>query len=425
MNEFNLSTLDEEQRAVVLSSSSNILVAAGAGSGKTRVLTERIKYLLRMGIEPHNIVAFTFTNMAADEMKSRLKDVEGIGDAFVGTMHAFAHKVYHNGGYKFTMLNDQTYQLVMEEILNKPHNSALTIKRWLQYMDVEKDVKKGRKDASALSDFLYPSEKAVLYNCGDEFTAICERDNIITFEQLLEYAKEYYETLGANIEYLLVDEFQDICPDEYKFITALNANNYFFVGDDWQSIYGFKGGDVNIFNKLAKDPTFSTYYLQNNYRNASRIITLADRVIDQVQNKVDKAIVGMNPQEGLVSIAQMSNKMRIANILNNDKNNWCDWFVLTRTNREAYTLADLLDDQGVNYCFINRSEMSLEEIEEALKLNLVKIMTVHAAKGLESKKVILYGRFPLQQPSYMRNEEERKVMYVGITRAIEKLYIFN
>jgi superfamily I DNA/RNA helicase len=111
--------------------------------------------------------------------------------------------------------------------------------------------------------------------------------------------------------------------------------------------------------------------------------------------------------------------------LKNDKQNWRDWFILTRTNKEAYQLADLLDDEGIDYCFITRSEMTLDELQDAMKKNLVKIMTVHASKGLENKKVILYGRFPIQQPPYMRNPEERKVMYVGVTRAIESLYIFN
>ena len=127
----------------------------------------------------------------------------------------------------------------------------------------------------------------------------------------------------------------------------------------------------------------------------------------------------------MVAVDRRDHSERIVRLLQNDKNNWRDWFVLTRTNKEAYQLADLLDDEGINYCFIHRSELTLEELEEAMKSNLVKIMTVHSAKGLENKKVILYGNFPIKQPPYLRNPDERRVMYVGITRAIERLYLFN
>lgn len=133
----------------------------------------------------------------------------------------------------------------------------------------------------------------------------------------------------------------------------------------------------------------------------------------------------MHEGVGTWQVQRKDNKEYLVNILRNDKANWRDWFVLTRTNREAYQLADLLDDEGINYCFLRRSDMTLDELEEALKTNLVKIMTVHSSKGLENKKVILYGNFPLNMPSWYRNTDERKVMYVGVTRAIDRLYIFN
>lgn len=85
--------LDEQQQAIVNSEAKNIVVVAGAGSGKTRVLTERVKHLLETGVMPHNIVAITFTNLAAEEMRTRLKDLDGIGDAFIGTIHSFANRL--------------------------------------------------------------------------------------------------------------------------------------------------------------------------------------------------------------------------------------------------------------------------------------------------------------------------------------------
>lgn len=418
--------LDKQQKEVVTSTAQNILLVAGAGSGKTRVLTERIKWLLDGGVQPSNIVAITFTNMAADEMKARLKSVNVIGDAFIGTIHSFANRIYKNSGETYRIMTEQEEQLIYEEILNMPKYNALTIKRWLAFKDLEKKVESGRMEEQQMWDFLTPSERNVLYTCPPEFTRIRKRDHIITFDELLDYATKYYETLGASIEHLLVDEFQDIGTLEYKFIKALNAEHYFFVGDDYQAIYGFKGGNDEFFKQLCnRDKSFQTYFLNNNYRSCKAVINMGEKIIEQVPDRIHKKAIVINKEPGIVEIDNKSHTGHIVSLLQKDKQNWRDWFVLTRTNKEAYQLADLLDDEGIDYCFITRSDMSLEELQEAMKKNLVKIMTVHASKGLENKKVILFGRFPIQQPAYMRNSEERKVMYVGVTRAISELYIFN
>jgi DNA helicase-2/ATP-dependent DNA helicase PcrA len=417
--------LDNQQEAVVYSKAKNILVIAGAGSGKTRVLTERIKHLLETGVEPHNIVAITFTNMAAEEMKDRLKDVPTIGDIFVGTIHSFANRIYRNSGKPYQLLTSETEQLIMEEILAKPQYSALTLKRWLQYMDLKKLVDTCQEDESKLSEFLFPSEQNVLSKCRPDIEAIMKRDNIITFDELIEYATEYYKSLGAKIEHLFVDEFQDIGTLEYDFVRALDGEHYFFVGDDWQAIYGFKGGNVSIFKKLVRDKSFTKYYLTNNYRSGEAIIKLGEKVIYQVRDIIEKGVNVIRGGNSFTTIQPKSQQHKIVTLLKNDKDNWRDWFVLTRTNKEAYALSDLLDDENIDYCFVRKSDLTLEELREAMRKNQVKIMTVHSAKGLENKKVILYGSFPIVQPSYLKNNDERKVMYVGITRAEEQLHIFN
>jgi DNA helicase-2/ATP-dependent DNA helicase PcrA len=418
--------LDAQQKAVVTSEAKNILVVAGAGSGKTRVLTERIKWLLHNGVQPSNIVAITFTNMAADEMKARLKEVNTIGDAFIGTIHSFANRIYKNSGETYRIMTEQEEQLIYEEICNMPKYNALKIKRWLQFMDLRKQADAGRIDERQAWEFLNPSERNVLYTSKGDFERIRKRDNLITFDELLNFATSYYESLGASIEHLLVDEFQDIGSLEYKFIKALNAEHYFFVGDDYQAIYGFKGGNDEFFKNICnRDKAFQTYFLNNNYRSCKEVIDMGEKVIAQVPDRIRKRAVAINKTPGRVEICAKDRTSKLTSLLKEDEDNWRDWFVLTRTNKEAYTLADLFDDEGINYCFITRSELTLEELQEALQKNLVKIMTVHASKGLENKKVILYGRFPVQQPPYMRNPEERKVMYVGVTRAIESLYIFN
>lgn len=417
--------LDDQQKEIVMSGANNIIVVAGAGSGKTRVLTERVKYLIETGTQPHNIVAITFTNLAAEELKERLKMVPGIGDAFIGTIHSFANHIYKNSGVAYSLMTEEAEHLIYEELLNKEKYRALSFKRWLQYMDKRKLVEAGRADESILQDFLNPSERNVLYTCGPDVKAIMKRDNIITFDELIKYATIYYRSLGASIEHILVDELQDIGSAEYKFIRALNAEKYFFVGDDWQAIYGFKGGNVEIFKGLVSDPAFTCYYLTNNYRNAKTIMKIGTQVISQVQDRIQKKTSLLSTVEGRVTSQTKAQKEKLVALLKEDKANYRDWFILTRTNREAYQLADLLDDNEIDYCFIRKSDLTLEELQEAMIENQVKIMTVHSSKGLENKKVILYGNFPIIQPPYMRNMDERKVMYVGVTRAKEELHIFN
>lgn len=420
--------LDAEQTAAVHATDKNVIVVAGAGSGKTRVITERIKYLLTSGVDPSSIVAITFTNMAADEMKARLKDVPNLGDAFIGTLHSFANRIYKNSGETYSIMNEEMEQLIMEEICNLPkYKGQLTIRRYLQYKDMEKKADLGQVDESAPMNMLEPSERNVLYTCQGDFDRIRHRDKIITFDELLMYTESYFRAIGASCDHVLVDEFQDIGSLEWGFIKGLKAEHYFLVGDDYQAIYGFKGGNVDIFKSMVNRPKtgFTTYFLQNNYRSRRQIVEFAEKIIQQCSSRIHKKANVKADGIGYVSIDRKQNTGAIVKLLKDDRQNWRDWFVLTRSNKEAYQLADLFDDEGIDYAFLRRSDMTLDELNEALKKNLVKIMTVHSAKGLENKKVILYGNFPVKPPVYFKNEEERRVMYVGITRAIEELHLFN
>jgi DNA helicase-2/ATP-dependent DNA helicase PcrA len=418
--------LDKQQEEIVNSTEKNIIVVAGAGSGKTRVLIERIRKLLKDGVPPSNIVAITFTNMAAEEMKERLVDVNDIGDAFIGTIHSFANKIYKTSGISYLILNSEIEQKVYHEVLSMREYSDLTFRRWLKYQDLQQKVERFQAPEEELNNFLLPSEQNVLMNCRKDLLRIYKRDNIIDFKQLLEYSTAYYQSIGAKLEHLFVDELQDIDKTEYYFLVSLKADNYFFVGDDWQAIYGFKGGDVNIFKNLTQDPNFRTYYLTNNYRNTQSITKMGLQVIHQASKVIiPKNVVVMSKTEGIVTIHTKSQIGLIINMFEKDFDNLKDWFLLTRSNKEAYELFEALKDAEVPVTFIKRTDYTLAELRAVMKENSVKILTVHSSKGLENKKVILYGNFPIVQPSYMLNTEERKVMYVGITRASEELHIFN
>lgn len=417
--------LDKEQEQAVKTDKKKVIVVAGAGSGKTRVLTERVKYLIESGVEPVNIACITFTNMAAQEMKKRLSDVDTIGDAFIGTIHSFANTIYKTSGFKYQIFNFEVKIKLYREVLeNRTLYRNLTFQKFLRYLDYEKMTEDGLISEEELSDFLLPSERDDLAESKKEVRRLCKERSIVTFAELLEKTREYYHMIGGSLKYVLVDEFQDVGALEASFIKNLNAENEFYVGDDWQSIYGFNGGDVKIFKNLINDENFTTYYLQNNYRNASSVLDIAKKVIDQVESKIEKDIKVISDNEGEVVI---STKGKIDKFLDDikEEEKFKDWFILTRTNREALTVADLLHKKQIPIMNVKKAGVSFEKMNEILSQESVKILTVHSAKGLENKNVLLYGNFPINVPTYMKNEDERKVMYVGITRAKNKLILLN
>lgn len=435
-------TLDPQQDAAVHARDSDILVVAGAGSGKTRVLTERVKFLLEDGVAPHNIVAITFTNMAAEEMRERLDNIPGIGDAFIGTIHSFANKVMKLSGKQYTLLNDELDNSIHRELITK-YCKFLTFERFLEYKDKVTLAMIGRISEEEVQHFLTDSErgelniierspkeiKAEIKHCGktdypESVKTICRQRGIITFDELLRMAEKYFREINAHIEHCLVDEFQDVGTLEFNFIDALQADNYFLVGDDWQSIYSFKGGNVNIFMKLIEDGHFHTFYLTNNYRNSKAVLDMANTIINQVSRKISKTIVQMSGSEGSVQVAS---KRALTGVLQQVKKdqNYGDYFFLVRTNKDLYYIAEQLQDAEVPFTTFKREGMTLADLKKHMNSNRVKLLTVHVSKGLEAKNVILYGNFPVQCPNYRRDEEERKVMYVGITRAKENLVILN
>ena len=425
--------LSKEQKQIVESDAKNIIVAAGAGSGKTRVLIERIKYLLEeKSVDPSNIVAITFTNMAADEMRERLSNVKGIGDAFIGTIHSFANRIFRNAGVEYQIYSDEKDSELHKYLIDK-YCKFLTYYKYLQFKDLRNKAEMGIISEDNFRSFLLPSERAELSAMDNDNSAsfpetiksLCRQFNLITFDQLLGYATDYFKSIGAEIEYVLVDEFQDVGTLEYNFIKSLNAHNYFFVGDDWQSIYGFKGGNVNIFKSLISDKRFTKYYLQDNYRSGSEIIKLSKQIINQVPGIIQKKIVCKSGRTGTVRV---DNKCHLQTYLENIRLNgehFGDWFILVRSNRDVYQYSDLLKRMRIPFSTFKRADLSLNELRAEMAKDTVKLLTIHTSKGLEAPNVLLVGNFPIKVPIYQRSYDERKVMYVACTRSQNQLIILN
>lgn len=421
--------LDKNQQEIVDSNEPRIIVEAGAGSGKTRVLIERVKRLLKDGVEPSNMVCITFTNMAAEEMKERLVGVPGIGDCFIGTIHSFANKIFKNSNIEYKLFNEEIQDQFMS-VLIALYGKFLTMPVYIKYKDYAKKVDMGLMEEEDIERFIDPNAlyeiKVFLKNYRDKnypenMNILCKRHNVITFDELLERTTKYFKEIDGKVEYLFVDEFQDIGPLEKKFFQALNADNYFYVGDEKQALYAFKGGNVNFFLNLIKSPKWKTYYLKNNYRCGQAILELATRVIVQADDVISYESIC---KSGKVGNTIVDSKYNIDNYLKSITN-YKDWFVLVRTNKDLVKLEAKMREFEIPYVSFRKGEMTLDQMRNCMAEDKVKLLTIHTSKGLESPNVLLWGNFPIRQKPYLRNNDELKVLYVGITRGIDQTIVLN
>lgn len=421
--------LDKNQQEIVDSNEPRIIVEAGAGSGKTRVLIERVKRLLKDGVEPSNMVCITFTNMAAEEMKERLVNVHGIGDCFIGTIHSFANKIFKNSNIEYKLFNEEIQDQFMS-VLIALYGKFLTMPVYLKYKEYAKKVDMGLMEEEDIERFIDPNAlyeiKVFLKNYRDKnypenMNILCKRHNVITFDELLERTTKYFKEIDGKVEYLFVDEFQDIGPLEKKFFQALNADNYFYVGDEKQALYAFKGGNVNFFLNLIKSPKWKTYYLKNNYRCGQAILELATRVIVQADDVISYESIC---KSGKVGNTIVDSKYKIDNYLKSITN-YKDWFVLVRTNKDLVKLEAKMREFEIPYVSFRKGEMTLDQMRNCMAEDKVKLLTIHTSKGLESPNVLLWGNFPIRQKPYLRNNDELKVLYVGITRGIDQTIVLN
>lgn len=428
-------TLDKIQTSIVESEAKNIIVAAGAGSGKTRVLTERVKRLLQSGVNPRSVVIITFTNMAAEELYERLADVPNIKQCFIGTIHAFAKQMLMLSGTNFEIFSEFHQMEYMKYIIPQ-YAKYCTLSDYDQYVKYCKLAASGKMYKSDIesrfSVKVYEELCILLHNSASSILNIedypitvpilCKRNNVITFDELIKQSAKYFDKTHTSVDYLFVDELQDIGYIEYDFLTALKAKHNFFIGDDYQAIYGFKGGDVNIFLSLMNSPDWTAYLMTNNYRNGVKILDVANTVINKADDILDKNSHSCVPYEGAVTFRSQVGIDNFLKTFDINSDNYSDWFVLTRTNKHLNKLAKLLEHYHIPFTCFRKSELTKKQLDDAMKSNTVKLLTIHTSKGLESDNVVLYGDFKL---SGTMSSDETKVFYVGITRARKQLYIFN
>ena len=231
------------------------------------------------------------------------------------------------------------------------------------------------------------------------------------FDMILRKALTIPKGRYPKFTHLLIDEFQDTGQLEYSFIERIPTKNFFAVADERQAIYGFKGASDIYVRNLYHDAFCKVYYLNQNYRCAPNIISYADSLIASM-DKLSPKTEAIKTKDGYVN-----EHSTFADALDELEwsQDWGNWFILTRTNNELATAITKLEERNIPYISFKKGDLDLIEMEALLKDNRVKVLTIHTAKGLENKNVIVTG-------ARLYNEEERKIAYVAATRAEQSLY---
>ncbi|WGS66175.1 UvrD-helicase domain-containing protein [Enterobacteriaceae bacterium ET-AT1-13] len=382
-----IKNMNENQIEAITSNNKNLLILAGAGSGKTRVLVNRIFWLIKnQNISPKSILAVTFTNKSSKEIYNRINKLIkfNINDIWVGTFHGLAYKMlYLNSNNKNFQIIDKNDQIYLIKSITKKLN--LDIKKYppiksMYYINKIKNLGLYSKDY-------------VDMNCSNEFNnkllyiykiyqKECYKHCFLDFGEILISANDFLfknpvvlKKYNMQFKYILIDEFQDINNIQYKWISTIkNKNNKIMVvGDDDQSIYGWRGAKSEFIQKFIFDyPDTKIIRLEQNYRSTGNILFAANELINNNNNRIKKKLWTQKKNGELISIYSAKNEIDEAVFIVNYIKIWKynggllnDFAVLYRKNIQSNILEKILLRNNINYeilnsiNFFNRIEIKL------------------------------------------------------------------
>ena len=376
-----LNQLNEAQLAPVLQQQGAMIVIAGAGSGKTRVLTFRIAYLMSKGVDPFNILALTFTNKAAREMKSRIARIVGGSEAknlWMGTFHSVFAKILRfeadRLGYpsNFTIYDTQDSQSVIRAVIKELHldkdiykykqvysrissykNSLITVKAYFnnpELMEADAMAKIPRMGE------IYKSYVDKCFKAG----AMDFDDLLLKTNELLTRFPEVLAKYQDRCRYILVDEYQDTNHSQYLIIKALSDRfqNICVVGDDAQSIYAFRGANINNILNFQNDyDNVQVFRLEQNYRSTKNIVNAANSIIEKNKTRLDKIVWTANDEGSKIlvnrSMTDGDEGRFVASTIFEQKMNQQlangNFAVLYRTNAQSRAIEDALRKKDIPY----------------------------------------------------------------------------
>ena len=380
MNNY-LENLNEEQRKPVLHTEGPLMVVAGAGSGKTRVLTYKIIHLLKKGVSPFNILALTFTNKAAKEMKQRISKLTNDNQAksiWMGTFHSVFARILRSEseliGFppNFTIYDSYDSEKLISNIikemnLNKDFYKAKGIKNRVSSLKNSFITPKNYFNQPELIESDKLANRIQFGEIYRNYVDRCFKSAVMDFDdlllktnQLLNSSPETLIKYQKIFKYILVDEYQDTNYSQYLIIKSLadRYQNLCVVGDDSQSIYSFRGANIdNILNFKKNYPECTTYKLEQNYRSSKNIVEGANSLIKKNKFKIDKNIWTLNDSGSKIILNRSQNdndegRFVASNIFeekNNNQLNNGSFAVLYRTNAQSRSIEDALRKINIDY----------------------------------------------------------------------------
>ncbi len=368
-----ISSLNDAQRQAVSAPPQALLVLAGAGSGKTRVLVHRIAWHVRINhISPQNILAVTFTNKAAGEMRVRVEDLLKISarSMWIGTFHGLAHRLLrqHTKQAKlpdgFQIMDSDDQLRIVKRLLKSMNidDSKWPPKQVQWFINGQKEEGVRAKHLADNGDF-YFKQMLTVYKAYEE---LCERSGLVDFAELLLRAHELLRDNADLLEFyrqrfqqVHVDEFQDTNTIQYAWLRLLTegANNLFVVGDDDQSIYGWRGAKIeNIFDFQKHYPGHQVVRLEQNYRSTGTILNAANKLIVNNENRMGKELWTDAGQGELISLYSAFNEQDEAYFVIEKIRQWVkdgglrsDIAILYRSNAQSRQFEERLMTTAIPY----------------------------------------------------------------------------
>ena len=364
---------EKQHQSVTLSEDSNALILAGAGSGKTRVLTHRIHYLVsEKNHHSDDILAVTFTNKAANEMKERLSELlyQPIGRMWVGTFHSLAHRLLRthaidaNLSPTFQILDAQDQYRIIKRLMkeNSIDESKFPIRKVQWFINQQKDEGIEPQSIDAGYNFFVKQSAKVF----DLYEKHCQANDLVDFAgllvksyELLKNNQNLLEHYQKKFKHILVDEFQDTNRIQYQFIKILhNENNHIFcVGDDDQSIYGWRGARIENIQKIENDfKPIEVIKLEQNYRSTGNILSASNALIANNQNRLEKSLWTESGDGDLINVFNARTETEeshyvVSEIENqfNQGRNLSECAILYRSNAQSRVFEEALIRRNIHY----------------------------------------------------------------------------
>ena len=376
-----LKELNENQLEAVLHKDGPLMVIAGAGSGKTRVLTYRIANLMQQGVDAFSILALTFTNKASREMKARIAELVGEGEAknlWMGTFHSVFARILRQEADKLGFPRDFT--------IYDTQDSNRLISSIIKEMGLDKDIYKYKQIRNRISSFKNSlitvkayhddielqeadslSRRPKLGEIYKEYVERCFKAGAMDFDDLLlktnELLNMHPQVLAKyqdRFRYILVDEYQDTNHSQYLIVRALSDKfqNICVVGDDAQSIYGFRGANINNILNFQKDyHGVKLYRLEQNYRSTKNIVNAANSIISQNKNKIEKVVWTSNIEGSKIKLQRCITDAdegrevasQIFELKMQEQRQNKEFAILYRTNAQSRAIEDALRKRDIPY----------------------------------------------------------------------------